>query len=94
MIFQRAPLVDSSFQRRRSGMTWGEILVVLTIVVTLIALMMPAVRSAREPARRTLCQNNLRNIGLALHSYHEKYQEFPRLTPSTNTASRFTAGGL
>lgn len=64
-------------QRRRSGMTWGEILVVLAIVVTLVALMMPAVRTAREPSRRSQCKNNLKQIGLALHNYHEKYQEFP-----------------
>ena len=56
---QRKTLGEMSSQRRRTGLTWVEILVVLGIVVVLIALLLPNVRSAREPARRSQCKNNL-----------------------------------
>lgn len=54
-----------------------EILVVFTICGILIALMLPAVQSSRESGRRAQCVNNLKQLGLALHMYHEKYQQFP-----------------
>ena len=56
---------------RRKGFTLIELLVVIAIIAVLIALLLPAVQAAREAARRTQCRNNLKQIGLALHNYHE-----------------------
>lgn len=54
-----------------------ETLVVAAIIAILLALLLPAVQQAREAARRTRCKNNLKQLGLALHSYHETHQRFP-----------------
>lgn len=82
----------SQIQRRR-GFTLIELLVVIAIIAILVALLLPAVQQAREAARRTQCKNNLKNVTLAAHNYHDVYNRFP--TPlqhreGQNTWSRFS----
>jgi prepilin-type N-terminal cleavage/methylation domain-containing protein len=67
----------TALRSRQRGFTLIELLVVIAIIGVLIALLLPAVQAAREAARRTSCRNNLKQIGLAVHNFHDVYLNLP-----------------
>lgn len=87
----------TSHRRRQRGFTLIELLVVIAIIAILIALLLPAVQQAREAARRTQCKNNLKQIGLAMHNYHDVYNMFPVgacARPSNNFGMDISTGAF
>ena len=81
------PVTNHRSRRARRGFTLIELLVVIAIIAILIALLLPAVQQAREAARRTECKNNLKQIGIALHNYHDVHNVFPPGYIARNVAS-------
>ena len=88
----------SNQTRAPLGFTLIELLVVIAIIAILVALLLPAVQQAREAARRSSCKNNFKQLGLALHNYHDVFNVFPpsRLGPqqSSTTVNDFRFSGF
>jgi prepilin-type N-terminal cleavage/methylation domain-containing protein len=79
MVFKNRSLSMCASLTPRSfrGFSLIEVLVVIVIIAVLIGLLLPAVQAAREAARRAQCSNNLKQIGLGMHSYHSVHNTFP-----------------
>jgi len=81
----------SSRAKRHRGFTLIELLVVIAIIAVLIALLLPAVQAAREAARRAQCVNNMKQLGIAIHNYHDQMSVFPLGAMATNPSQGWGA---
>jgi prepilin-type N-terminal cleavage/methylation domain-containing protein len=80
---------------KRNGFTLVELLVVIAIIGVLVALLLPAIQAAREAARRTQCVNQIRQLGIACHNYHDSFKHFPpagETVPPPPTVSKDATG--